>query len=96
MQILRLLKKTKEKTICQAWMNQRDDCIQLEDNEDEEELEENPSSAQETLRALRTLRRSVQYRAESFYEHYSYKRFIQQMLDNSKKQVSLDNFFMKA
>ncbi|GBN90612.1 hypothetical protein AVEN_49685-1 [Araneus ventricosus] len=39
-------------------MNRRDDGIELKDNDDEEELEEKPPSAQETLQALRTLRRS--------------------------------------
>ncbi|GBM64105.1 hypothetical protein AVEN_173260-1 [Araneus ventricosus] len=41
--------KTTEETICQARMNRRDDDIELEDNDDEEELEEKPPSAQGIL-----------------------------------------------
>ncbi|GBM35415.1 hypothetical protein AVEN_47288-1, partial [Araneus ventricosus] len=55
--------KTTKETICQAQMKRRDDGIELEDNDDEEEPEEKPPPDQETLQALRTLRRSVRYRA---------------------------------
>ncbi|GBN49224.1 hypothetical protein AVEN_116813-1 [Araneus ventricosus] len=69
---LETAEKTTEETICQARMNRRDDGIELDDNDDEEDLEEKPPSAQEILQALRTLRRSDQYCAESFDENYSY------------------------
>ncbi|GBN50747.1 hypothetical protein AVEN_31437-1 [Araneus ventricosus] len=79
---LETAEKTTEETICQARMNRRDYGMEFEDNDDEEGLEEKPPSAQKTLQALRILRRSVQHRAQSFDEHYSYERFIQRMLDN--------------
>ncbi|GBM61946.1 hypothetical protein AVEN_258487-1 [Araneus ventricosus] len=69
---LETAEKTAEETICQARMNRRDDGIELDDNDDEEDLEEKLPSAQEILQVLRTLRRSDQYCAESFDEHYSY------------------------
>ncbi|GBN67705.1 hypothetical protein AVEN_4687-1 [Araneus ventricosus] len=55
-------------------MSRRHDSRDDEDSGDEERPEEKPPSTKKTLQDPRTLRRPVQYRAESFDEHYSYER----------------------
>ncbi|GBN29938.1 hypothetical protein AVEN_158064-1 [Araneus ventricosus] len=54
---LETAEKTTEETICQAWMNRRDDVTQQEDSDDEEGLEEKSPSVEETCQALRTIKR---------------------------------------
>lgn len=37
----------------------------------------------------------VQFYAESFNEHYKYKKYIHEMVQASEKQKKIDNFFKK-
>ncbi|GBO10902.1 hypothetical protein AVEN_187661-1 [Araneus ventricosus] len=74
-------------------MNRRHDSRDDEDSGDEERPEEKPPSTKKTLQDPRTLRRPVQYCAESFDEHYSYERFIQRMLEVTLLSIT---FFKKA
>ncbi|GBM14753.1 hypothetical protein AVEN_72020-1 [Araneus ventricosus] len=65
----------------------RDDDTEHKEKDDEENSEEIPPSVQETLQSLRTLRRSVQYRTESFEEHYSYEWLLNEC--SKTKTVSI-------
>ena len=74
------------------FQNDVNEIIITEDEEDDEPLT-HPPSHKEMLQALAVLENGVQFYAESFDEHYKYKKYIHDMLETSKKQKKIVDFF---
>lgn len=84
-----------EDDICDELLRANDDNSAEPVSEDETEDEDPPPSNKDVINALAVLRRAVQHRADStfFNQHYSYEREIIKLVEDGKKQTTMDKFF---
>jgi hypothetical protein len=85
-----------EDDICDELIRANDDnsAEPVSDDEDETEGEGPPPSNKDIINALTVLRKAVQHRADSkfFNEHYSYEREMMKLVEDGKKQTTIDKF----
>jgi len=74
------------------------DSEELDDNgdgDDDDDPAPQPPSHREILNAIHTLRRGFQCYGEAFDLHYIYEKYVSKMMEESKKQTRIDDFFAR-
>lgn len=89
-----------EEEICSRIMGQAEQGGTMESDDEDDPLHELPStkapSHAEMLKALSVLNEGFQIYGEDFNLHYSYMKYVNNMLEQTKKQTKIDSFFHRT
>ncbi len=92
--------KPEEEDICAESMRASvDDPAEFDsDEEGGDKSDDQPPSNKEIIDVVAVLQKAIQHHADGafFYTHYSYEREIMKLVEDGKKQTTLDQFFINS